>query len=694
MNTFEEWNRVISNAITLTEVLEKAFDLTTPDDVTWVYINENKELVTKTFPNLRKVIDELTQDLYTNAPLYSVDTIADLRKLDKPYDKVYVKGYYDPTDNIFGSNFYVWYPDNTDPDDKGLTIKLDNFETGRYKLVHSYPIVVGWFGVTKDNYDENFVKLLVDKYRKVYDNITNTLYDDTIRKTDSLSMTKLELTNNNSKFELINDVIVDKYYKTSDMSYIRNTIFGLTDITNPKEGDVCHVTSYYGNDDVSGTYVYKENIVRTMHDGGRYISPTRSPNNWWGYVVDEDIGCWVKVTTDSYASLKEYGGVDDGVTDNRQIITAILRNNNHIYIPKGVWKTSRGIDMNINNKINTNFYIKGEGEDSILETLDSNAIYATEGVNLTCVVDNVKLKVNNGYKGIYIKPNLINSKLSNITIESDASSIYLFNAINTEMNNIKASSNINDTYVVLNSSNMTMINCIGKTTETHAIFNIREEVTMINCGTWLNTNESTELTDNDVKCSVWGYFGYLNTDNNPPIDSRYNVVLINCNIFNFKNYGIRFRNDGNGVMINNVFRSLPNESYYASIGIDKCSGLIKMVNNKFNTDLSTRAKKSEVFALSTSVNIIGIDVIDINNVLYRATNTSNYLDENKHLNLSGYNNLYVDELVINKIDYKEPNVVVDMLWSDSSKGPVLIDRNDGTKYRLFINNGNLGIEEV
>ena len=349
MNTFEEWNRVISNAVTLTEVLEKAFDLTTPDDVTWVYVNENKELVTKTFPNLRKIINELTQDLYTNTPLYSVDTIADLRKLDKPYDKVYVKGYYDPTDNIFGSNFYVWYPDNTDPDDKGLTIKLDNFETGRYKLVHGYPIVVGWFGITKDNYDENFVKLLVDKYRKVYDNITNTLYDDTVRKTDSLSMTKLELTNDNSKFELVNDVIVDKYYKISDMSYIRNTIFGLTDITNPKEGDVCHVTSYYGNDDISGTYIYKENIIRTMHDGGRYISPTRSPNNWWNYVVDEDKGCWVKITNDNYASLKEYGGISDGVTDNTQIINAILRNNKHIYIPKGTWKTSTGINMNINN---------------------------------------------------------------------------------------------------------------------------------------------------------------------------------------------------------------------------------------------------------------------------------------------------------------------------------------------------------
>ena len=316
MNTFEEWNRVIKNAISLTELLEKAFDLTTPEDVTWVYINEDKELVTRTFPNLAKIIDNFTSNLYKQAPLYSVDTIAELRKLEYPYNKVYVKGYYDPNDNIFGSNFYVWYPDSTDPDDKGLTIKLDKFDTGRYKLVHGYPIVVGWFGMTKDNYDENFVKLLVDKYKKVYDNIKNILYDDTIRKTESLSMDKLELVNGDNKLDIINDLNVDKHIKASDINYTRKTIFGLTDIENPIDGDMCLVSSYYGNDNVSGIYVYKENVIRTMHDGGRYISPTRTPDVWWNYTVDEDKGCWVKLTDNDYASLEEYGAIKNDNTNN------------------------------------------------------------------------------------------------------------------------------------------------------------------------------------------------------------------------------------------------------------------------------------------------------------------------------------------------------------------------------------------
>ena len=705
MNTFEEWNRVISNAISLTEVLAKAFDLTEPDDVEWVYVNEDKELVTKTFPNLRKVIDELTEDLYTHAPLYTVNTIADLRKLDYPYDKVYVKGYYDPNDNIFGSNFYVWYPDNTDPDDKGLTIKLDKYDVGRYKLVFGYPIVIGWFGITKDNYDENFVKLIVDKYKKVYDNITNTLYDDTIRKTDSLSMNKLEIVNDDSKFELINNLTVDKNHNVSDITYTRPTIFGLIDIENPQEGDICHVASYYGNDNISGIYVYKENVTRTMHDGGRYISPARLPSNWWNYNVDEDKGCWVKLTSNSYASLEEYGAIkDDETKDNRTIIEAILRNNKHIYIPKGRWRTSLGIDVNVDNEQYTEISIIGDGEESVLEVNGSDGIYANDGVNIKTDIRNIKLEVSSGYKGISIPYNLINSNIDNVTIISDHNALYILNAINSKLTNLRMYSKTDDACVILNSSNLSLINCVGKTDNTNnTIYNIREQATMINCGSWLDYNESTDITDNNAKGNIWGIFGYVDESK----DIRYNVTLINCDIDNFISYGLRFVNDGRALLINNTFRSIPNTTYYASICVDQCTELFQMINNKFDTELSTRAKKSEICAMNL-INVEGIDEIDVDNVLYKTSNKISYKNADKYINYLGYNNLYVDNLVGNNVDINNLKIttlekddasdsidsVSDLIWSNDNTGPILIDRNDGKKYRLFVDSGNLGLEEV
>jgi hypothetical protein len=45
-----------------------------------------------------------------------------------------------------------------------------------------------------------------------------------------------------------------------------------------------------------------------------------------------------------------------------------------------------------------------------------------------------------------------------------------------------------------------------------------------------------------------------------------------------------------------------------------------------------------------------------------------------------------------KTEIKEPNY--DIIFQSDSIGPILTDRDTGSKYRLYVSNGTLGIESV
>ena len=81
---------------------------------------------------------------------HKVNTIADIRLLINPPDRVWVSGYYEKGDGAFGSNIFEWDSTSVKDDNGGTVIKLDGVVTGRYLLRYSGAVNVKWFGAVGD----------------------------------------------------------------------------------------------------------------------------------------------------------------------------------------------------------------------------------------------------------------------------------------------------------------------------------------------------------------------------------------------------------------------------------------------------------------------------------------------------------------------------------------------------------------
>ena len=88
-----------------------------------------------------------------------VDTIADLKALDGSHKLVYATGYHTKGDGAFGSHFFEWDATSIEADNGGTIIKLDNVDTGRYKLKYEGSVNVKWFGAVGDGVTDDTVAI-------------------------------------------------------------------------------------------------------------------------------------------------------------------------------------------------------------------------------------------------------------------------------------------------------------------------------------------------------------------------------------------------------------------------------------------------------------------------------------------------------------------------------------------------------
>jgi len=148
--------QLINNSCVFNSVL----DTTVYSDIEVRVVDEPNELlnspsniniVAGAVDNINIVADFIKNgDSKDLSKIKSVDTLADLKALTSTPPTVWVSGYHTKSDGAFGSNIFEWDATSTEDDNGGTIIKLDNVDTGRYKLKFNGAVNVKWFGVEDD----------------------------------------------------------------------------------------------------------------------------------------------------------------------------------------------------------------------------------------------------------------------------------------------------------------------------------------------------------------------------------------------------------------------------------------------------------------------------------------------------------------------------------------------------------------
>jgi hypothetical protein len=97
----------------------------------------------------------------------------------------------------------------------------------------------------------------------------------------------------------------------------------------------------------------------------------------------------------------------------------------------------------------------------------------------------------------------------------------------------------------------------------------------------------------------WGLFGQDMAHGDPTL-SQYNLVMINCNVEDFNNEGVRFRYDGVAKIMNCTFFAKAIGTYQSEIHIEYCSLLITLENIRIGPKGATRLRLSPVYVDSAS----------------------------------------------------------------------------------------------
>ena len=190
-----------------------------------------------------------------------VDTIADLRLMTNIYSVLLVLGHTTKDDGAYGSDKFYWDATSTDVDNGGTIIKLDNFETGRYKLKY-YFLFPEFFGIdgTREN-DSIAIRACLDyadgnpmylKYKRYF-------YDGTTITNSKVRILGSGMPSINSgKTALENGSIIDGTFgfTSSDAEFINFGVDNGSD-SDSAEGDALRTTAPLD----AGGHLHTENIV-------------------------------------------------------------------------------------------------------------------------------------------------------------------------------------------------------------------------------------------------------------------------------------------------------------------------------------------------------------------------------------------------------------------------------------------------
>jgi hypothetical protein len=117
----------------------------------------------------------------------------------------------------------------------------------------------------------------------------------------------------------------------------------------------------------------------------------------------------------------------------------------------------------------------------------------------------------------------------------------------------------------------------------------------------------------------WGLFGQDMAKGDATY-SQYNVVMINCNVEDFNQDGVRFRYDGVAKITNCSFLAKSQGSYRCEIYVEYCNLLVSVETTRITPKGGTRSKLSPIFADQGS-NIFtalceSVVQIDVNGTLF------------------------------------------------------------------------------
>jgi hypothetical protein len=201
------------------------------------------------------------------------------------------------------------------------------------------------------------------------------------------------------------------------------------------------------------------------------------------------------------------------------------------------------------------------------------------------------------------------SRFENIAVWTGGRAFYLPNEFNTELVNCQGSSH-NANVFELNGGNSTALRgcyahqvppgCYG--------YRIYASAILDSC-TGIDSPGGGD----------WGLFG-ASIGRGDAVNAIYNITLINCDIEDFNNTGVRLRNSGIAKISGGAFDAKATGTYQAELYVEYSEGLVIVENTAFYQKGATRAKKAAVFGeVDFTVMMIGkctAPQYDVAGVLY------------------------------------------------------------------------------
>ena len=269
------------------------------------------------------------------------------------------------------------------------------------------------------------------------------------------------------------------------------------------------------------------------------------------------------------ASIKWFGAVGDGVTNDQEAIQKALDALKDVYIPAGTFLVrsaflatiaNQGLVFDYALKVKNSQIISGAGPTSIIKTDEANTTIfsSSETFSSRIALENFKLQ---GPSSAYAYPSggcgirignevgdangqlFYSSKLANLQIEDFAlNGVRLLNEFSNKYEQLEVQDNKGHQIVMLGGVGSYLNACYAGavTTSGKAGYRILRRGLLIAC------NGTATDSDNDAK---WGWFGNKSAGNDPEINSGIGflyayITLVKCNIEHWVTEAIRLDEDG------------------------------------------------------------------------------------------------------------------------------------------------------
>lgn len=287
-------------------------------------------------------------------------------------------------------------------------------------------------------------------------------------------------------------------------------------------------------------------------------------------------------------SVKGYGAVGDGVTDDTAAIQTAVNTGKAIYFPEGTYKITTQISFNT---IGQKFY-GAAMELSIISVSGAINGFKYSGSGLIRVFFRDLSITGNASTlnaiDFSTSTNLYESTFENLTLYCGGKAIYAPLEFNTTFINVHLSSYTDNGIEISGSNSTNLMGCYLHTFPTGKYpLRIYGNATLIGC----NGVDSADY---------WGLFGQSVASDG--VNTIFRITMIGCNVEDFKVQGVRFRYTGSASIINTTF--LPpavgtSATYDCSIYVEFTDQLITITNPTFSPKGgSTRQKLAEVFYLA------------------------------------------------------------------------------------------------